>query len=860
MDPQFRPLDTGDPRRIGPFDLLGVLGSGGMGKVYLGQSPGGRRVAVKVVQESLAHHQEFRSRFRREIDAARQMNSLYTAALVDADPDAPLPWMATRYINGRSLQGEVSTDGPMSTRGALEVGVGIAEALEKIHEAGYVHRDLKPSNVVIDQYGPHVIDFGIIMKAAEDSGLTQAGQIIGTPGYMSPEQLAGRRVDSPSDIFSFGATLYYAATGSPPPRVELRDPDVSAVPDPALAELVRHCMTPDPAARPTAPELVGALIAALSPAAATAPVTSSAAGTAAAGAGAAGAGSGTAGPPVATPPTVPPQTVQPRPTPPPALVTALPTPTPVASRPPLQGPAPTGGTGGARPPARRRGVLLAALAATVAVVLTVAFLLPKFWRSDGADPVTTAGAGCGALAANGPTTAVARGADGECYGFTDTARADDAAEAGFGHDPAARQLQAKLFATNRLDLPSQPNDLTVVWFGALTCPDDAGRAGVCKDGRVYDVERQQLQALQLSQARGDLRGRVHVVVANAGSDMRYARELAALLVAHRTALGRVVAIGGGDSRASTKAAFHTLLDAGIPFVTPTLSSDDEVPGLPFIDAPGFVQTTDPNKSWARAGVSFVARYSPRGRQVLVYHVSDPTDLYTESLARDVQFEAGAEPRTSARPARIVSSAAQLPRSICHGTPSTDGSAPPAVFFADRWNTFGAFAAALTALCGPQGPAMVIGNDSVNRFMTNDAARATLQAPWPLAYFKKGVQCSEIAARATADPKSEAATLLRWARGMLRLCDPANGSVQMGDYVATFWDSVVLADRMLPLDGSRSPLADVTLDGSAATLTVTGGRLVRSQGALLQPLCVYAVDRSSTVGRAVGNCDPAFTGR
>jgi len=834
MDPQFGPLDTGDPRRIGPFDLLGVLGSGGMGRVYLGQSPGGRRVAVKVVQSGLAHHQEFRSRFRREIEAARQMNSLYTAALVDADPDAPLPWMATRYINGRSLQGEVSTDGPMSARGVLEVGVGIAEALEKIHEAGYVHRDLKPSNVFIDQYGPHVIDFGIIMKAAEDSGLTQVGQIIGTPGYMSPEQLTGRRVDSPSDIFSFGATLYYAATGSPPPRVDLSDPDVSAVTDAELAELVRRCMTPDPASRPTAPELVGALIAALTPAA-TVPSTSSAAPTPSVPStpsvlltSSAGA---TTPPQTAAPQTTPPQTVPPQP-----------------SRP------------GADSPRRRRGVLLAVLAATVAVVVTVAVLLPRVWPRNGGAAVTTPSTGCATLAANGPTTAVARGPDGECYGFTDTARADDAAEAGFGRDPSARRLQAQLFATNRLDLPLRPNDLTVLWFGSLTCPDDAGEGDTCKDGRQYDVERQQLQALQLSQARGDLRGRVRVVVANAGADMRYARELATLLVAHRAAFGRVVAIGGGDSRATTKSAFHTLLDAGITFITPTLSSDDEVPGLPFIDAPGFVQTTDPNRSWARAGVAFVARYSPAGRQVLVYHVSDPSDLYTESLARDVQFEAGANPRTSARPARIVSSSAQLPRSICRGATSADGSPPPAVFFADRWYSFGAFAAALTALCGPAGPAMVIGNDSVNRFMTNDAARATVRAPWPLAYFKKGVQCSEIEARAAADPAGEAATLLRWSRGVLRLCDPANGSVQMGDYVATFWDSVALADRILPLDGSGSPLADVTLHGSAATLTVKGGRVVRSDDAMLQPLCVFSVDRSSAVGRAVGNCDGAFTGR
>ena len=255
----------------------------------------------------------------------------------------------------------------------------------------------------------------------------------------------------------------------------------------------------------------------------------------------------------------------------------------------------------------------------------------------------------------------------------------------------------------------------------------------------------------------------------------------------------------------------------------------------------------------------MAQHSPSsGRQIFVYHVRDPSDLYTESLARNAQFAARAEPRTAAQPARIIGSPTELTTSVClDGAPP--GTTPAALFFADRWTTFGAVAARLTELCGAHGPALLVGSDSVNRFMTNDNARSAIRAPWPLAYFRKGAQCSEVAALAARSPGGEAGQLLTGARTLLGECDPDHGSVQMGDYVSLFWDAVALADRTVPASGGTGLIA-TTFTGTIGTLTVRDGRLVRPTDAALRPICVFTVDRSGTGDRSAANCDRAFTGR
>jgi len=257
-------LQPGDPRQIGPYRLRGRLGTGGMGRVYLGLSPGGGPVAVKVIRADLAQDPEFRARFRREITVARKVSGLYTAPVIDADVDGEVPWLATAYVDGPSLADAVREHGPLPARPVLELAAGLAEGLSAIHGAGVVHRDLKPANVLLAEDGPRVIDFGI-SRAVEASALTHTGLVVGSPGFMSPEQAEGREAGPPSDIFSLGAVLAFAATGQGPfgtgstpalvYRVVYSVPQLDEVPA-EVRPLVERCLAKDPARRPTAADLL----------------------------------------------------------------------------------------------------------------------------------------------------------------------------------------------------------------------------------------------------------------------------------------------------------------------------------------------------------------------------------------------------------------------------------------------------------------------------------------------------------------------------------------------------------------------------------------------------------------------------
>ncbi|MBK3574140.1 PQQ-binding-like beta-propeller repeat protein [Streptomyces sp. MBT65] len=253
------PLNTGDPESIGGYTLLGRLGAGGMGVVYLGVSPSGRQVAVKVVRGPYAQEEEFRTRFRQEIEAARRVSGAFTAPVVDADPDADQPWMATLYVPGLNLAEVVRKDGPLSLREVRALGLGLTEALRDIRRAGLVHRDLKPGNVLMTEDGPRVIDFGI-SRAADHQSLTTTGRMIGTPPFMSPEQVSSPRDVTPaSDVFSLGSVLVFAAVGTGPfdadspyitgYQVVFGTPDLDGVPE-ALLAIVERCLDKDPAARP----------------------------------------------------------------------------------------------------------------------------------------------------------------------------------------------------------------------------------------------------------------------------------------------------------------------------------------------------------------------------------------------------------------------------------------------------------------------------------------------------------------------------------------------------------------------------------------------------------------------------------
>ncbi|MFE0042574.1 serine/threonine-protein kinase [Streptomyces albireticuli] len=263
-------LRSDDPRVLGAYRLLGRLGAGGMGRVYLARSDRGRTVAVKLVHQELAGQEEFRRRFRAEVRAARQVGGEWTAPVLDADTEADIPWVATGYIAGPALRQVVDQDfGPLPERSVRILAAGLARALQAIHAAGVVHRDLKPSNVLITLDGPRVIDFGIAraLETVTDGGLTRTGAAVGSPGFMSPEQVRGARVTPASDVFCLGSVLAYAATGRMPfgtadsgvhalmYRIAEEEPDLTGVPAPLLP-LIEACLAKDPEERPAPAEIL----------------------------------------------------------------------------------------------------------------------------------------------------------------------------------------------------------------------------------------------------------------------------------------------------------------------------------------------------------------------------------------------------------------------------------------------------------------------------------------------------------------------------------------------------------------------------------------------------------------------------
>ncbi|GGQ16248.1 serine/threonine protein kinase [Streptomyces pseudogriseolus] len=267
------PLRKDDPKSVGGYRLLDRLGAGGMGAVYRGRSRSGREVAVKVVHAQYAENPVFRTRFRQEIAAVRKVSGVFTAPVVDADPDAERPWMATQYVPGPSLAARIRDEGPLNRTELRRLALGLVEALRDIHRAGVVHRDLKPANVLMADDGPRVIDFGISRAAENHNTLTETGQMIGTPPFMSPEQLTDARSVGPaSDVFSLGALIVFAATGRGPfdadspyltaYQVVHDAPALDDVPD-ALRPVLARCLAKDPKERPEPGPLAAEFMAAL---------------------------------------------------------------------------------------------------------------------------------------------------------------------------------------------------------------------------------------------------------------------------------------------------------------------------------------------------------------------------------------------------------------------------------------------------------------------------------------------------------------------------------------------------------------------------------------------------------------------
>ena len=263
-----QPLRRWDPERIGPYVILGRLGAGAMGQVYLGRSAAGRLVAVKTIKVELAEEAGFRTRFAQEVAAARKVSGFFTAAVADADPDADLPWLATAYVPAPSLARLVGVCGPLPLPSVLWLAAGCAEALESIHGVGLVHRDLKPSNVLVAPDGPRVIDFGVA-RAAERMGVSTSRGAVGTPAYMAPEQARDtHQASAASDVYALGATLLFAATGHPPyqgdsvldvlSRLATEEPDLTGLPG-ELTGLITACLQRVPRERPTSSVMLARL-------------------------------------------------------------------------------------------------------------------------------------------------------------------------------------------------------------------------------------------------------------------------------------------------------------------------------------------------------------------------------------------------------------------------------------------------------------------------------------------------------------------------------------------------------------------------------------------------------------------------
>ncbi|MFI9262272.1 protein kinase [Streptomyces sioyaensis] len=265
----MEPLSPDDPRALGGYRLLGRLGAGGMGRVYLGRSAGGRTVAVKAVHAHFAADDQFRARFRREIESARRVGGDWTAPVLDADPDAPVPWIATGYAAGPSLAQAVAETGALPGHTVRALGAGLAEALAAVHALGLVHRDVKPSNVLLTLDGPLLIDFGIARATEGTASLTSTGVSVGSPGYMAPEQILGNEAAGAADVFSLGAVLAFAATGSSPfpgdssaallYKVVHEEPVLGPQLGGELRESVGACLAKNPADRPAPTALAARL-------------------------------------------------------------------------------------------------------------------------------------------------------------------------------------------------------------------------------------------------------------------------------------------------------------------------------------------------------------------------------------------------------------------------------------------------------------------------------------------------------------------------------------------------------------------------------------------------------------------------
>ncbi|WP_242886578.1 serine/threonine-protein kinase [Actinomadura litoris] len=265
--PDAAPLEPGDPRALGQYEVVGRLGAGGQGAVFLGKAPNGGYVAVKLLHAQMANDPAARARFTREVSAAQKVEPFCTARVLEADVQGDQPYVVSEFIDGPSLHDVVAHNGPRGAAELERLAIGTVTALAAIHEAGIVHRDFKPNNVMLASDGPRVVDFGIARTVnSQESAVTATGMVVGTPGYLAPEQLTGAPLTPAVDIFAWAATMVFAATGQSPfeadtlpviiNRILNEEPDLSALPAGTLRDLIGRCLSKDAGLRPPAAQLL----------------------------------------------------------------------------------------------------------------------------------------------------------------------------------------------------------------------------------------------------------------------------------------------------------------------------------------------------------------------------------------------------------------------------------------------------------------------------------------------------------------------------------------------------------------------------------------------------------------------------
>ncbi|GIM90313.1 hypothetical protein [Paractinoplanes toevensis] len=441
-------------------------------------------------------------------------------------------------------------------------------------------------------------------------------------------------------------------------------------------------------------------------------------------------------------------------------------------------------------------------------------------------------------------------AQGHCYGLLDDSGTGVFTPEAFGIDPVTRGLQQKLLNNNR---SIDDGDLTVVWLGSLSCdtvPSDSTR---CSDGRDYPSERDQLRGLLFAQtqlAAVDGGHRLHVVIADATQDVRHIEDVARMIVERRDSLGRMVVIGGGDSRDSTQRAINRLLDAGIPFIAPNLLADLGAPSRPFVDRPGYLQLGASNMDFAEDTAARLTHLFPDGFRLDIFQHPDPTDQYTTSLVNDLLTALRAVPHATGR---RVPDLAGLDASVCAGP--ADGP-PTVLFFADRWTRFAEFVQRVNSLCGHSKPRLVIADSSVSRFIADYQLRAVTNANWPIDYYASGPACADLSPSAYATLTAQAqasAALLKLPAGfacadrtqagpegeLLRACtldaaakrnsQPCTAN-DLGSFLVPAYDAAMLADALLPAERlTRDELATLNLPSitlaTGNTASVRDGRLL-----------------------------------